>query len=119
MATKEPPSTQLKTCGPSQVVTQAPRAPASAWLASVATRIPSTIGQGLRKRTARISANNCVLSPISASATIPVETKNASIAGILPRLQTWVTCDLQNMLGTAMAWATPKKPGQYPDQGPG
>jgi len=50
MAMKDSPSTQRSTCGPSTVVTHVPRAPASAWLASVATRIPSTMGQGLRKR---------------------------------------------------------------------
>ena len=36
-------------------MTQVPTAPASAWLTRVATKMPSTIGQGLRKRAARTS----------------------------------------------------------------
>src|SRR5436309_14494083 len=40
--------------------------------------MPAEIGQGRRKRTASISANNCVLSPISPSATTIVETASAS-----------------------------------------
>ncbi len=56
-----------------------PRKPASAWLASVATRMPAMIGSGFRKRAASTSASNCVLSPISPSATTPVETRKASM----------------------------------------
>src|SRR5262245_27969286 len=41
--------------------------------------MPRMIGTGLRKRAASKSANSCVLSPISASATTPAETRNASI----------------------------------------
>ena len=47
--------------------------PASAWLSRVATRMPATIGHGLRKRAASSKASSWVLSPISASATVPVE----------------------------------------------
>ncbi|MNV69580.1 hypothetical protein D3C71_1624960 [compost metagenome] len=79
MAMKQAPSTQRNTCGPMKVVTQAPTAPARAWLAKVATSMPSTMGQGLRKRAARTSASSCVLSPISAMATMAVETKKASM----------------------------------------
>ena len=50
--------------------------PASAWLSRVATRMPATIGQGLRKRAASSRASSWVLSPISASATVPVETSS-------------------------------------------
>ena len=79
MARKETPRTQRSTSGPSKVVTQVPSAPASAWLAKVATRMPATMGQGLRKRAARTSESSWVLSPISARATIPVETRKASM----------------------------------------
>jgi hypothetical protein len=41
------------------------------------------MGQGLRKRAASTKDKSCVLSPISARATIPVEIKNASMLGIL------------------------------------
>ncbi|MNS83443.1 hypothetical protein D3C72_1172300 [compost metagenome] len=58
--------------------TQAPTAPAAAWLARVAATIPAMIGQGLRKRAARMSASSCVLSPISAKATIAVGTSSES-----------------------------------------
>ncbi|MOA30522.1 hypothetical protein D3C78_1516180 [compost metagenome] len=79
MPMKHRASTQRRVCGPRTVVTQAPAAPARAWLASVAARMPSTMGQGLRKRAARTSARSCVLSPISAMATMAVETKKASM----------------------------------------
>ena len=39
--------------------------------------MPRTIGHGRRKRAASISARSCVLSPISASATTPVDTRKA------------------------------------------
>ena len=61
-----------------KVLNQAPTAPAAAWLARVATTIPAIIGQGLRKRAARIRASSCVLSPISAKATIAVGTSRES-----------------------------------------
>ena len=51
----------------------APRAPAIAWFRNVATKMPRMIVQGLRKRAARKTASNIVLSPISAAATTPVE----------------------------------------------
>ena len=54
-------------------VIQAPNAPASPWLNKVATRMPAMMGRGFLKRAARIKASNWVLSPISASATTPVE----------------------------------------------
>ena len=76
---KESPSYQRKESGPSAVETQVPTPPANAWLAAVATRIPQAIGQGLRNRAASTKPSNCVLSPISASATMLVETRNASI----------------------------------------
>jgi hypothetical protein len=41
--------------------------------------MPNTMGQGLRKRAANTSDKSWVLSPISAKATMPVETKKASI----------------------------------------
>ena len=77
MAMNDNPSTQRRVCGDSSWVSQAPRAPAKPWLARVATRIPSTMGRGLRKRAARMKASSWVLSPISARATMPVEIRNA------------------------------------------
>ena len=59
--------------------TRLPTQPASAWFASVATRMPAMIGSGLRKRAASTSARSWVLSPISPSATTPVETRKASM----------------------------------------
>jgi hypothetical protein len=47
---------------------------------SVATKMPHTMGQGLRKRAAKTKDKSCVLSPISARATIPVERRNASMS---------------------------------------
>jgi hypothetical protein len=41
------------------------------------------MGQGLRNRAAKTKDSNWVLSPISASATMPVETRSASIAQII------------------------------------
>jgi hypothetical protein len=46
-------------------------------LRSVEARMPATIGHGRRKRAARTRERSWVLSPISASATRPVETRNA------------------------------------------
>ena len=78
MAMKETPSTQRITSGPTVVMTQAPTAPARAWLSSVATRMPQMMGQGLRNRAASTSDSSWVLSPISARATMPVERRKAS-----------------------------------------
>ena len=78
MAKKEDAKIQRNTPALTWVVTQAPTAPAKAWLATVATRMPNTMGHGFLKRAASNSANNWVLSPISAKATMPVETRNAS-----------------------------------------
>src|SRR5690606_25519222 len=61
--------------------------PASAWLSRVATRMPAMIGQGLRKRAASSNASNWVLSPISASATVTVETSSGSIHLLYEELQ--------------------------------
>jgi len=41
--------------------------------------MPRMIGSGFLKRAASTSDSSCVLSPISASATIPVEIRKASI----------------------------------------
>jgi len=79
MAKNDTPSTQRNTVGPMNVVSHVPKLPAKAWLAKVATKMPHTIGQGWRKRVARRRAKSCVLSPISASATMPVEMKKASM----------------------------------------
>src|SRR5471032_190339 len=57
-------------------VSHAPSAPAAVWLRRVATSMPATIGHGRRKRAARTRDRSCVLSPISPSATRPVETRN-------------------------------------------
>jgi hypothetical protein len=79
MPMKARPSTQRITSGPSSLLTSAPTAAAKAWLAMVAARMPNTIGSGRRKRAASRKASNWVLSPISARATMPVETRKASI----------------------------------------
>jgi anti-sigma factor ChrR (cupin superfamily) len=78
MARKDSPMIQRSRSGPSAWATQPPRAPAAAWLSSVATKMPATMGHGLRYRAASTMASNCVLSPISPSATMPVDTKKAS-----------------------------------------
>jgi hypothetical protein len=46
MAKNEAAKIQRNTPALIWVLTQAPRAPASAWLATVATKIPRTMGQG-------------------------------------------------------------------------
>jgi len=79
MPRKAMPSTQRMTSGPSRRLTRAPTAAANAWLATVETRMPATMGSGRRKRAASRKASNWVLSPISARATMPVETRKASI----------------------------------------
>src|SRR5450759_5026748 len=61
---------------------QAPTIPARAWFASVAQSTPARIGHGRRKRVASNRDNNWVRSPISASATVEIETKKASIEGL-------------------------------------
>ena len=81
MAIKEMPNIQRIVLGPTQVVTHAPSKPAKAWLSTVATKIPATIGQVWRYLAARTKANNWVLSPISASATTKVDIKNESNIG--------------------------------------
>ncbi|MEY3626001.1 MAG: hypothetical protein RL163_500 [Pseudomonadota bacterium] len=78
IARNDRPNTQRSTPGLSTWVIQAPRAPASPWFTRVASKIPNTMGTGLRKRAASTNASNWVLSPISANATTPVETHNDS-----------------------------------------
>src|SRR3990167_5942916 len=79
MPRKDKPSTQRSTSGLKVVVIQVPRAPARPWLSTVATRMPRMMGSGFLKRAARMKASNWVLSPISARATTPVETRRDSI----------------------------------------
>ena len=79
IAMNDRPRIQRIAVGPTSAEIQAPAAPASAWLTSVATRMPRMMGTGLRNFAASTSASSCVLSPISASATTPVETRNASM----------------------------------------
>lgn len=55
-----------------------PTAPAKPWFASVATRMPTTIGTGRRNLAASRNARSWVLSPISAIATMLVDTRKAS-----------------------------------------
>jgi hypothetical protein len=66
---------QRSVCGLS-TVTQAPRAPAMAWLAMVANKMPNTMGHLLAKPGGQHKREQLGLSPIFASATIPVETKS-------------------------------------------
>jgi hypothetical protein len=91
MTRKEAPKTQRSACGPNWVVTQLPTAPAKPWLTNVATKMPQTMGQGLRNRAAKTKDKSCVLSPISARATMPVETRKASIASsyLSPQILFW------------------------------
>jgi lactoylglutathione lyase len=83
MAMNDSPSTHRITCGPSTERIHAPTAPARAWLSSVATRMPATMAHGRRRRAASTRESNCVLSPISAMATMPVETRKAFTKGDL------------------------------------
>src|SRR5690606_26071524 len=83
MAMKLMATIQRNACGVSQDAAVAPSQPAIAWLSRVAMRMPATMGQGLRKRAASSSASNWVLSPISARATVRVETSSGSIGPIL------------------------------------
>src|SRR5690606_8945315 len=79
MAMKLVATVQRNTCGVSQDAAVAPSQPAIAWLSRVATRMPATMGHGLRKRAASSRASSWVLSPISARATVRVETSSGSI----------------------------------------
>ena len=78
IAMNEMPITQRNTSGPSALAIQPPTKPAVAWLSNVAMRMPRMIGTGLRNLTASSIASNWVLSPISPSATTPVEMRKAS-----------------------------------------
>ena len=77
MARNARPTIQRSTSGPSACMTQPPTAPAAAWLASVATRMPAMMGSGRRNLAASTIASSWVLSPISPRATTPVETRKA------------------------------------------
>src|SRR6516162_8447676 len=44
--------------------------------------MPAMMGAGFLKRAARMKASSCVLSPISASATTPIETMEALLVSI-------------------------------------
>jgi len=111
MAMNEAPRIQRNICGPMKVVTQAPTAPARPWLTSVATKMPRTIGQGLRKRAANTNASSWVLSPISAKATMAVETKKASMVGFFNPaglVETRIDCTPTPAIGSACSqWSRP------------
>ena len=77
IAMKERPTIQRMASAPSRFTSHTPTRLANAWLATVATAMPDTMGQGARKRAASNKASNWVLSPISARATTPVETNSA------------------------------------------
>ena len=66
-----------KISGLSTVVIHCPKTAESPWLMSVASKIATKIGAGLRKRAASNKANSWVLSPISAKATMAVEMRNS------------------------------------------
>jgi hypothetical protein len=51
----------------------------------VAKKMPAMMGKGRLKRAANKKASNWVLSPISASATTPVDTKNDSMIEVTSR----------------------------------
>src|SRR5438309_9252474 len=63
-----------------RLAAHAPTDEARAWLIVVAIRMPSMTAQGRRYREAIDNATNCVLSPISASATTMNELRSAIIA---------------------------------------
>ena len=75
--------------------TQLPTQPASAWLTSVATRMPATIGHGRGSARRASSARSWVLSPSSPRATTAVETRRASsmreVAATPPRYASVIT----------------------------
>jgi hypothetical protein len=58
---------------------------AKPWLTMVAKKMPAMMGKGRLKRAANKKASNWVLSPISASATTPVDTKNDSMIEVTSR----------------------------------
>ena len=81
MMMKAAPTTKRNTAPCSHCEMKYPSVAAAAWLRMVAARMPRMIGTGLRYLAARTMASSCVLSPISASATTPVETPIASSMG--------------------------------------
>jgi hypothetical protein len=85
MPKNETPKIQRMVWGPRVVVIQAPNAPAKPWLTMVAKKMPAMMGKGRLKRAANKKASNWVLSPISASATTPVDTKNDSMIEVTSR----------------------------------
>ncbi len=50
---------------------------AAVWFSTVATKMRSTVGRGLRKSEASSNASSCVLSPTSEIGTTPVEVRSA------------------------------------------
>ena len=58
VAAKLAASIQCSVASEKKLPNQAPTAPAAAWLARVAATMPAMIGQGLRKRAARMRASN-------------------------------------------------------------
>src|SRR5262245_627512 len=79
-AMKLRPRTQETVSGSKRAAPQAPTVDASAWLKSVARRIPSITSHGRPYLIPRVSAMSCVLSPISATATTVKELNSAVIA---------------------------------------
>src|SRR5581483_3919938 len=67
--------------------------------------MPKRIGQGLRNLRANSSAKSCVLSPISASATIPVEIRN----GLKKSIRAGPVRRVGHL--RASAWRTAAQPG--------
>lgn len=67
---------QFRISGLRMLASHAPGAPDAAWFISVAASTPRTMGLGLRYRAASTRERSCVLSPISASPTTLVETRN-------------------------------------------
>ena len=78
--TKDAAIVQRRVVGDTRVASQAPIQPARKWLARVATRMPRMIGTLCFSFAARTKERSWVLSPISARATMEVETRSASIS---------------------------------------
>jgi len=77
---KESATTHRRVPGATRLASQTPIQPARKWLASVATRMPRTIGTRRLSFAASAKERSCVLSPISARATTETETRKASIS---------------------------------------
>src|SRR5690625_4873412 len=76
------PSAQDRVVGVSRWLIQSTKPPARPWLTKVAKNIALIMVHGRRQRAAKTSASNGVLSPISASDTMPVETRKAFIVNL-------------------------------------